>query len=133
MPDHELAMLAYAMLARVSQEKRQFVPRDKFLVLAGAAACHAGWPEVAERCRHLVLEHNPLHQLDRFPSFVEAMRGEEVPLLLKPLQRFCSYERAEHLLHELGLDPMAWERDVQTAGERALRELNGPAWNEAAE
>jgi hypothetical protein len=105
MRDHERAMLAYARLAALSDEKRQLPGRDKFLVLTGAAACHAGWPDVAARCRDLVLLHNPAHLLSRFDTFAAALRSGELDLVLKRLQRMCSYEHAEHLLAELEIEP----------------------------
>ena len=105
MPDHDAAMLAFVKLAGLSQEKQQLGPRDKFLVLAAEAACQAGWPPVAERCRELVLAHNPVHMLKRFPSFVEACRDDGFRTYLRQTERFCSYERAEYLLDQNALTP----------------------------
>lgn len=105
MQHDDRVMLAYTKLARLSQNKRQLVGRDKFLLLAGAAACRAGWLEVADCCRAMVLEHNPQHLIGRFESFPAALRDPEFAPFLKQLERFCSYERAEHLLRELGLSP----------------------------
>jgi hypothetical protein len=97
MRDHEQAMLAYARLARVSDEKGQLPGRDRLLALAAAAACRAGWPQVAECCRRRVLEHNPRHVIGRGATAVDAMRDEEFQLVLKQLERMCPYEHAEHL------------------------------------
>ena len=47
MQNHELAMLAFARLARISHDKHQATGRDRFLLLAGERACKAGWPDVA--------------------------------------------------------------------------------------
>lgn len=72
MRDHEAAMLAYIRLAEVSLRKRQPLGHNKLLVLAAAAACRAGWPEVAQRCRELVLEHNPAHLIGKFATVADA-------------------------------------------------------------
>lgn len=80
---------------------------DKLLVLAAAAACRAGWPEVAQRCRELVLEHNPAHLIGKFATVADALRSEEFAPLVKQHERLCGYERAEFLINDLGLDPVA--------------------------
>ena len=110
MPDHERAMLAYAKLAEISHQRRQDQGRDKLLVLAGAAACRAGWPDVAARCRDIIVADNPSHMLARFATFADALRDDGFQTFLKARRRFCSYERAEHLLNELDVD-------LETAGE----------------
>lgn len=101
MRDHEQAMLAYAKLAAISQQKRQLLGRDKLLILTGAAACRAGWPDVAARCRELVIGNNSAHLVGRSETFADAMRTEEFEPLLKRLERMCSYEKAEHFLSEM--------------------------------
>jgi hypothetical protein len=105
MPDYERAMLIYARLAAISQEKQQLAGRDKFLILTGAEACRAGWPEVAARCRELVHANNPAHLLNRFETFPSALRDEEFVIFLKQLERFCTHEKGEHLLSELEITP----------------------------
>jgi hypothetical protein len=109
--DHASAMLAFLKLSGVSQTRQQLGPRDKFLVLGGAAALKAGWPVVAERCRDLVLSHNPAHHLGHYATFAEALTNEEFNEFFRQLCKFCSYERAEHLLTQLriapGLPPLA--------------------------
>jgi len=105
MQDHDAAMLAFVKLAGLSQDRQQLGPRDKFLVLAASAACRGGWTQVAERCRDLVLAHNAVHLLHKFPSFVESQEAEEFQTYLKQVERFCSYEKAEHLLAQQELTP----------------------------
>ena len=122
MRDHEQAMLAYVRLARISQERGQLPGRDRLLVLAAAAACRAGWPQVAECCRRLVLEDNPRHLIGRGATALEAMRDEEFQPLLKQLERTCTYERAEHLLQEIPPDVPA----TGDAGQQALAILDRP-------
>jgi hypothetical protein len=105
MPDHDAAMLAFAKLAGISQDRSQLGPRDKFLVLAASAACRAGWYSVAERCRELVLAHNPGHLVRGYPTFAEAYEAEEFQTYLRQAERFCSYEKAEHLLAQQEITP----------------------------
>lgn len=105
MEHRDAAMLAYVKLAGLSQSRRQLGPRDKFLVLAASSACEAGWLPVAERCRELVLANNPHHLLGQYADFVSAMRDDDFQPFLKQLARFCSYERAEHLLATLDIAP----------------------------
>ena len=94
----DLEMLNYVKLAALSAGKGQPLGRDRFLILAGAAACRAGLLDVAERCRELVLHDNPRHLIGGFDSFPDAMRSEDFTPLLKHLQRLCPVEQAEYLL-----------------------------------
>lgn len=106
MPDpHDAAMLAFVKLSGISQDRNQLGPRDKFLVLAAAAALRAGWLPVAERCRELVLAHNGVHMLRHYSSFVDAYKADDFQTYLKQVERFCSYEKAEHLLARQDLTP----------------------------
>jgi hypothetical protein len=131
MRDHESAMLAYIRLAEVSQQKGQPLGRDKLLVLAAAAACRAGWPEVAERCRRLVLEHNPAHLIGNFPSVADALRSDDFSPLVKQHERLCGYERAEFLVNELGLEPRGRPGgNDKSAGQIALELLSPTAQDE---
>ena len=125
MRDHEAAMLAYVRLAEVSRRKRQPLGRDKLLVLAAAAACRAGWPDVAQRCRELVLEHNPAHLVGKTVTVADALRSEEFAPLLKQHERLCGYERAEFLVNDLDLES-ASPSDVaeKSAGQIAIELLS---------
>ena len=116
---HEQAMLAYLRLADVSKRKQQLIGRDKLLVLAAAAACRAGWIDVGERCRQLVLEHNPAHLIGTYPTAADAMRSGDFTPLVNQLERMCGYERAEFLVSELGLDQGS-EESGRDAGQIAL-------------
>ena len=118
MHDHEAAMLFYVRLAVFSQRRRQLLGRDKMLVLAGAAACRAGWLDVAERCRQLVLAHNPAHLIRNFGSMADALRSDEFAPFLKQLERLCGYERAEFLVNDLGLPAGKPGGQRQSQGER---------------
>jgi hypothetical protein len=103
MEDHDAAMLAFVKLAGVSQSREQLGPRDKFLVLAGVAASRGSYPAVARRCRELLLAHNPAHLLKRYETLELALDDEEFQVFLRQLTRFCSYEKAEHLLSQLDI------------------------------
>ena len=124
MRDHKRAMLAYAMLSDLSRQKGQYLSRDKFLILTAAAACRAGWPDVANRCHVLVLANNPLHLLGNYDLFTDAMRSPDFESFLKQLERFCGYEKAEHLLSELELEPAVPEAEAKMApGDYVLKIL----------
>ncbi|MFN0055082.1 MAG: hypothetical protein ACKV0T_23155 [Planctomycetales bacterium] len=105
MADHDAAMLAFAKLAGLSQDRQQLGPRDKFLILAGTAALRAGWPAVAERCRELILSHNPRHLIGQSASFADALRNDDFQVFLRQAEKFCSYEKGEHLLSQNDLTP----------------------------
>jgi hypothetical protein len=105
--NYEAAMVAFVELADQARAKKQLFPCDKFLILAGAAACRAGCLEVAARCRELVVRHNAAHLLTRFESLPDALRDAEFQTFLKQLEKFCSPERAEHLLQRIEIDPDA--------------------------
>jgi len=121
MIDHELRMCAYVQLACLSHEKQQALARDRFFLLAGCEAYRAGWPEVGQRCRELLLMSNPRHQAGHFPELAAALRDPEFQKLAAQQQRHCPPERAEHLLHQLGVDPRGDHPD-QSRGDR-MREL----------
>src|SRR5579864_3832327 len=103
--EHSSAMLAFVKLAGISQSRQQLGPRDKFLVLAGAAAIRAACPAVAQRCRELLLANNPAHMLKRYETMELALACDEFQVYLKQLSRFCSYEKAEHHLSQLDISP----------------------------
>ena len=121
-------MVAYAKLADLSQQKQQAIGRDKFLILTGAAACRAGWPAVGDRSAVLVLAHNPNHIISRYPLFVDAMRDDDFLTFLRQLERFCSYERAEHLLRGLHVAPMPAIAEDESAGDYVLKLFSAPHW-----
>ena len=100
MPNHDLEMLTYLKLAELSQRKQNVLGCDKLLVLAGAAACEAGCLPVAERCREVLLKHQPRHLLARHNSIADALRGDEFAPLLKRLRKLCSFEQAEFLARQ---------------------------------
>lgn len=138
MSPEESKMLVYVALADVSRRRGQTAGSDRFLTLAGVAACRAGRLDVAERCRELVLADNPRHLLSRWPSVAAALRAADFAPYLKRLERFCPLERGEHILRELNerAVPAAADAEIVTeteppeidAGGMALQRLSGPQW-----
>lgn len=124
MPDHEIAMCAYVQLAVLSDEKQQTLVRDRFLLLAGVAACRAGWLDVAERCREKLVASNPAHQLNDHATLADALRDADFQQLAAKWERYCPFEQAEHLLRQLGLTPEGDRPDL-SRGERMLQLLGG--------
>jgi len=114
-------MLSFARLARISHETPHPAGRDRFLVLAGREACLAGWLDVAERCRELVLAGNAHHFLSQSDTFADAMRDESNAGYFATFASFCSFEQAEHLLTENG-EPI--EATPDDAGAAAIHELS---------
>jgi hypothetical protein len=103
--DHAAALVAFVKLAGVAQSKGQFPQRDKFLLLAGIAGARAGFRTVSARCRDLVLAHNPHHLIKGHVTLEEALDNADFQPFLVQLQRFCSYELAEHHLTQLAIAP----------------------------
>jgi len=122
MPDHETAMCAYVQLAVLSDEKQQTLVRDRFLLLAGAEACRAGWLEVAERCREKLVTSNPAHQLNNHTTMADALRDADFQRLIAKWERYCPFEQAEHLLRQLGLTPEGDQPEI-ARGERMMQLL----------
>lgn len=115
MADPDLALSAYLQLAAISHARGQWLPRNKFLILAGCAACDAGLLTVAEGCRELVKANSPNHLLGRYDSIPAALKSAEFQTYHKQLKKFCSIERAEFLLQGQG-------QRVEPATERSANE-----------
>ncbi|RMG41699.1 MAG: hypothetical protein D6725_00990 [Planctomycetota bacterium] len=90
--------LLYLKLALLCDRRRQLPSRDRLLVCAADAALNAGWPQVAEGCRAIILRSNRHHLLRRWPTFRDAVLSAEFRPLLERCRRFCPVERAEFLL-----------------------------------
>jgi hypothetical protein len=123
MVDHEVAMCAYVQLAVISHQKQQQLVRDRFLLLAGVEACRAGWLDVAERCRKQLLANNPSHQLRNHATMPDAMRDASFQKLAQKWEHYCPFEQAEHLLRQLGLEPVGDNLDIPR-GDRMLQLLD---------
>ena len=107
--NEDRATLLFCRLALVAAERGQQAGRDRFLILGGISATRAGWPAVAARCHELVTSGAPRHLLNRYASFAEALRDPAFEAFSRQVRRFCTPERAEHLLSELGLAPALTE------------------------
>ena len=124
MRDHETAMQVYVQLAVISDQKQQPQVRDRFLLLAGAEACRAGWPDVAACCRQRLLLVNPSHQLKRHSTMADALRNEDFQQLVAHWERYCPFEKAEALLRQLNLPPA--EPTEESVGDQMLKMLGEP-------
>jgi hypothetical protein len=78
--------------------------RDKLLVLAGVQAEARGLAPISALCRHKVLEHNGRHMLRDWPTVQLALDDERFQAYLKQLTRRYSKEKAEYMLHSLGIE-----------------------------
>lgn len=105
MGQSEIAAGCYTQLACLSQEKQQPLARDRFLLLAAASACRAGWADLAADCHAVLTSLAPHHQAARYATVADGLRNEEFAALVKQWERFCPLERAEMLLSELDLTP----------------------------
>lgn len=129
MLDQEQVLAAFAQLALLSHQKGQLPARDRFLLLAGAAACRGGVLPAAELCRQLIARSNPGHQLGQYATFPDAMRSEDFRYLVGRTEKGCSYEAAEHLLLQVGRTPrgVAEDERVDAFVLQCLAEIqNGP-------
>lgn len=112
MTPQERRMLAFSLLAAESRQRRQYHGELRFLLLAGSAACEAGWAEVSRRCYERVLEINPHHMLAKYDALEDALRDEEFRMFLRRLDRFCTFEMAETLLEKLHPDWQSIDPDA---------------------
>lgn len=123
MHDHEIAMSTYIQLAVISGQKQQALARDRFLLLGGIEACHAGWLEVANECRTQILAANPSHQLRLHATMADALRDADFQKLAAKWERYCPFEQAEHLLMQLGHTPEGDAPDIPR-GDRMFQLLS---------
>jgi hypothetical protein len=128
MSNSDWAMIQYLELAKISQAQRQLAGRDKFLILAGVAACRSGLLDIAEACRDHVLKHNPHHLLGRWPSLPDALRSEDFAAFHHQLERFCGVEKAESLL--AGLNASIVFDESLSASDFASQQLEHNCWQD---
>ena len=124
MRDHEAAMQVYVKLAVIAEQKHQSQVGDRFLLLAAAEACRAGWPDVAERCRLRLIERNPSHQANHYPTIAEGLRDQEFQQLVARWERYCPFEKAEAMLRQL--DSLPIEDPTSSVGDQMLKLLENP-------
>lgn len=97
-PSPEAAVDVFLHLANASSDERQYLQEGKFLMLAAYAAQHAGYSEIADRCRTKVLEQNPNHMLKSFPTMAQAVAAEHIIEYAEQLRKIYPLEKAEYLL-----------------------------------
>jgi hypothetical protein len=101
MPATDRLILVYRELADWHERQGLAQLRDRFLMLAAAAAFSAGCSEEAEHLRRRLLCGNPHHMLRPYGSFGEAIHSADVQGYLDDLRRQYSLEKAESLLDSL--------------------------------
>ncbi len=121
----------YLHLSRASQQRGQHIRRDRFLVLSAAFATRLGLESIAAYCRKLVLEHNPGHMLGHWESVEHAITDADFLNFCRILQRRYPLEKAEKMLHDLGIDGEG-ERDAYYSDEEYAAALLGTTPDEIA-
>jgi hypothetical protein len=94
----------YLHLARASTLRRQPLVRGRMLVLAGVTAAEMGLPHISAACRQRVLAHNAQHMLRDWDTVGDALEDPRFQTYLRGLRRRLSPEKAEHMLHTLGVE-----------------------------
>jgi hypothetical protein len=94
----------YRELADLHEQQGQPQLRDRFLVLAADAALAAGKGDDAERIRAVLLQLNPHHLLQPYPTFAEAAKTADIQNYLKEQRKRYPPEAAEQLLESLRRD-----------------------------
>ncbi len=117
MSSDERQLLNFLFLATQSHQKKQIPGRDRFLILSLITACEAGFPELADQCRQVILRDSSHHLISRYANAIEAMQSEDFQVFAKQMRRFCTTERAEQLAQGLGFhaeqELLKYQDDVQ--------------------
>jgi hypothetical protein len=124
--NHEAACLNYLKLARIAHDKGQWLPRNRLMLLAAITAARAGWLDVAERSRGLLIGWNPRHVINSEASVAQSLNEERVRTLIQNHEKQISYERAEHLLSLTGdapKDQVPEAPDIDAAAHGACLDL----------
>lgn len=124
MPDAVESLAMYLHLARASERRKRPHVRDRLLLLGAAHATKAGLPRIAAYCRRRVLEHNPQHLVQRWPTMADALRSSEFQFFLAHLEKRFSHEHAERLLQSLAIE-RGRERDVYYSDEEYAAAILG--------
>lgn len=103
--DYDRATLIYVRLARLSFASGQVLQRDRFLVLAGIAALHAGLMPIADRCQALIRKRNPKHLFSQYDCAADAARDPDFQQFFARVEAQCPLEVAENLLQRMGVLP----------------------------
>lgn len=132
MPDTVDQLATYLHLARASGIRRRPHVRDRLLVLAAAAATRAGLPRIAAYCRKDVLQHNPRHLIQRWPTVAHALRDLEFQHFLTHLEKRFSSDAVERMMGSLSID-RARERDTYYSDEEYAAALLGSSLDQLTE
>src|SRR4051812_7238868 len=100
MPAPSALLDLYLNLAKLSEEQHRPQHRERFLALAASAANDAGDAGVADACRSMIVDANPMHTFRRFNSAEEALGAVEVAEYILSLRRLYPFEKAEFLLQK---------------------------------
>jgi len=129
MQNHNRAMYLFAQLAAISQEKQQLNQATEFLLLAGLEAVQADLPDLSARCRQLISINHPRHLVCKHDDLKTASEDPDFENFMKRLNKFCTFEKAEHLLQELELPTHCQDDADYALGTFAI--LSGPSWEGA--
>lgn len=122
-------LAVYLYLARASDRRSRQLVSDRLYLLAGELAVQGGWLPVAAYCRQQILQHNPHHLLQRWPTIQAARGHEDYESLLALLIRRYPLERAEMMLQTLGVDRAA-ERQCYDSDQEYAASLCGMSQDE---
>ena len=127
MRNYDSEMYNFVRLAEIAHQKQQEIGLVKFLILAGVAACRAGYLDVAEKCHRIVVTNNPRHLLAQHETLPEALQSEDFKPFVKQLERYCSSEKAEFLLDRLETEQVHSAEEVKNVREASIKILDGIA------
>ncbi|QDV31131.1 hypothetical protein Spb1_30690 [Planctopirus ephydatiae] len=96
--NHEQACWNYLKLASVADQKGQWLPRNRLLLMVSITAARAGWLDLADKARQLLIASNPRHPLNSPLPIANSLNQESVQSLIDRYSRQVNYERAEHLV-----------------------------------
>lgn len=91
----------FVELANIYEQREEPRMRDRFLILAAAAAVAVGQPEEAERLLQRLLLASPHHMLKGYRTFAEAVRAEPVRVYISDLKQNYPPETVHNLLESL--------------------------------
>ncbi len=122
-------LASYLQLADAAKQRQQPQVRDRVLLLAAVIAAQIELEPIAAACRELILQHNPRHQVARWPTVSAALGQEDFQTLVNQLSTRYGPERVEQLVQQLGIDLAGQRAEYASDGEYAAA-LLGCDWDE---
>ena len=119
----------YLNLARAAGRRRQPLVKDRALLLAGVIAAQIDLAPIAAACRDVVLRHNRLHLVGRWPTIGEALEEEDFQTLVSQLSTRYGPERVEQMVEQLQIEGKIDRASFATDGEYAAA-LLGLSWDD---